>query len=384
MGRTYGIDERYSRVVVHFLQVVNETTGGYREFAVWRTEHMKQEKNIVFICKTRENCGKKTFHETEVVWGNKDIRQIRQKVKEICAICRKKGIPLVFHIQQHGVIMDIIKACAGLNIRKHMLYTMQSTFSGYASPNMKRNCILAALYAKHLTFLSHASYDDYPKIVKLLKHGNLSVIEHGANQDETVQINWTERKNITKPALELVYTARFVSVKNHIFLLDIIEALENVHITFIGGGEQQPNIQKAIKQKHLEDKVTITGIVSREEVYQLLGQADVYVSSSKVEGLPVSVLEAMHTGLPIVLSDIEPHRELAQKTDSIMTLPLDKQLWIEKLNYLKQLQIEELAKLGEKNAKVANRYFTLERMHRRYNRLYSLLEMKNSARHSIR
>ena len=375
MGQTYGIDERYSRVVVHFLKVVNETTGGYREFAVWRTRHMEHEKNIVFICGTREKCGKKTFPEAEVVWGNNDIGRIRQIIEEICAICRKKGIPLVFHIQQHGVIMNLIKACAGLNIRKHMLYTMQSTFSGYTSRKLKCNCTLTALYARHLTFLSYASYEDYPKIIKLLKHGNISVIEHGAYQDEIIRINWTERKNIKKPVLELVYTARLVPVKNHMFLLDIIEALENVHITFIGGGEQQSVIQKEIERRHLEDKVTITGLVRREEVYKILGQGDIYMSSSKVEGLPVSVLEAMHTGLPILLSDIGPHIELAQKTDSIMTLPLEKQLWIDKLNELKQLKTEELAKLGEKNARVANRYFTLDRMHRRYSRLYSSLEL---------
>lgn len=375
MGRTYGIDERYSRVVVHFLQVVNETTIGYREVAVWRTRHMEHEKNIVFICGTRKKCGKKTFPEAKVVWGNKNIGRMRQKIKEICAICRTKGIPLVFHIQQQGVIMDIIKACAGLNIRKHMLYTMQSTFSGYISQNNKRNSILAALYARHLIFLSHASYEDYPQIVKLLKRGNISVIERGACQDEIIKINWVERRNIKKSVLELVYTARLVSVKNHIFLLDIIEALENVHITFIGGGEQQPVIQEEIERRHLENKVTITGLVYREEVYKILGQGDIYVSSSKVEGLPVSVLEAMHTGLPIVLSDIGPHIELAQKTDSIMTLPLEKQLWIDKLNELKQLKTEELAKLGEKNARVANRYFTLDRMHRRYSRLYSSLEL---------
>lgn len=377
MGRTYGIDERYTRVVVHFLQVVNETTIGYREVAIWRTKHMEHEKNIVFICGTREKCGKKNLSETEVVWGNKDIKRIREKIKEICVICCKKGIPLVFHIQQQGVIMDLIKACAGLNIRKYMLYTMQSTFSGYASQDAKRKSILAALYANHIIFLSHASYEDYPQIIKRLKRSNISIIERGACQDEIIKVNWTERKNKVKSALELVYTARLVPVKNHIFLLDIIQTLENVHATFIGGGEQLPILQKEIKKRHLENKVTITGIVSREEVYKLLGQGDIYVSPSKVEGLPVSVLEAMHTGLPIVLSDIGPHRELAQKTDSIITLPLEKQLWIEKLNELKQMKTEELAKLGEKNAKVADRYFTLDRMHERYSHLYSLLEMKN-------
>lgn len=277
--------------------------------------------------------------------------------------------------------MDIIKACAGLNIRQHMVYTMKSTFSGYVNKRIKRDCSLASLYAKHLTFLSRASYEDYPKAVKLLKRGNISIIEHGAGRDEIVKINWAERGNAVKSALELVYTARLVQVKNHMFLLDVMSALENVHVTFIGGGEQDPVIRKEIRRKNLENKVTVTGLVSREEVYKILGQGDVYVSPSKVEGLPVSVLEAMHAGLPIVLSDIGPHRELAGKTDGIVALPLQKQLWIDQLNGLKQLKMGELAELGEKNAEAAGRYFTLDRMHRRYSRLYSLLEMKNEERH---
>lgn len=374
MGQTYGIDDRYSRVVVHFLRAVNETTGGYREFAIWREEHMKYEKNIVFVCGTKAECGKKDFSGIEVVWGNKDVRRTRQKIKEICSICREKGISLIFHIQQPGVITDIIKACAGLNVRKHMLYTMKSTFSGYADKRTKQNCILAALYARQLVFLSHASYEDYPKIVKLLKHGNISIIEHGAYQDEIAKKSWTKRTNMEKPGLELVYTARLVSVKNHMFLLDVMDGLEDIHITFIGGGEQYSVMRNAVKKRHLEDKITITGSVSREDVYKMLAQGDAYVSPSKVEGLPVSVLEAMHTGLPIVLSDIGPHIELSQKTDGIIILPLEKELWIRELKHFKESKTEELAEMGEKNADAANRFFTLDRMHRRYSRLYRLLE----------
>lgn len=374
MERTYGIDDRYSRVVVHFLRAINETTGGYREFAVWRAEHMKHEKNIVFVCGTRNESGKKKFPEIEVVWGNGDIRLTRQKIKEICSVCQEKNIPLVFHIQQPGVITDIIRACVGLNIRKHMLYTMKSTFSGYADKKMKYNCILASLYARHLTFLSHASYEDYPRWVTSLKRGNISIIEHGACKDEIVKINWAKRKGTSKEALQLVYVARLVPVKNHMFLLDIIDDLEGIYILFIGGGQQYQIIQNIIKKRHLEDKITVTGLVNREEVYEMLGQGDVYVSPSKVEGMPVSVLEAMHAGLPVILSDIGPHTELAQYTEGIRILPLEKKRWIDELNCLKQMKTEELAKMGERNMEAADRYFTLGRMHKRYSRLYSLLE----------
>lgn len=373
MDRTYGIESWHSRVVVHFLRVINETTGGYQEFAVWRDEHMKYEKNIVFVCGTRTEGNKKNFSEIEIVWGNRDIRRTRQKIKEICSICRKKGIPIVFHIQHLGAITDVIKAGIGLGIRKHMLYTEKSTFARYEG-KIKYASLLSALYAKHLTFLSHASYEEYPGLIKFLKRGDMSIIEHGAYQDKGTRIDWVNRNNRKKQTLELVYTARLVSVKNHIFLLDIMEKLENVHLTFIGGGEQYPAIQSEIRKRHLESKVTITGLVKRDEVYKILGQEDVYVSPSTFEGLPVSVLEAMHIGLPIVLSDIKPHIELAQRTDGIKILPLNKKLWIDKLNCFKELKTEEMAKMGEQNAYVAKRLFTLDRMHKRYSRLYSLLE----------
>ncbi len=373
MKQNYGIEDWHSRVVIHFLRTINETTGGYREFAVWRTEHVKYEKNIVFVCGNRTEGNKRDFPGIEIVWGNRDIKRTREKIKEIYSICSKKDIPIVFHIQQLGAITDIISACVGLNIRKHMLYTEKNTFARYTNAT-KRDSILCALYAKHLTFLSYASYEDYPKLVKLLKRGNISIIEHGACQDEITRIDWAKRKDRIRPTLELVYTARLVSVKNHMFLLDIMEKLEDMHLTFIGGGEQLPTIQNEIRKKHLENKITITGLVRREEVYKILEQGDVYVSPSTFEGLPVSVLEAMHAGLPIVLSNIKPHIEIAQKTNGIKILPLEKKLWIDQLNCFKQMKIEELAKMGERNAEVAKHCFTLDRMNKRYSRLYSSLE----------
>lgn len=373
MSQRYGIDDSCSRVVIHFLRTINETTGGYREFAVWREKHIQYEKNIVFVCGKKTEGNKNNCREVKVVWGNGEIKKIRGKVKEILSICRKKEIPVVFHIQQFSAIDTIIRATVGLGVRKNMLYTMKSTFSGYTSYSIKLKCILSALWAKHLTFLSYASYSDYPRIIKWMKGRNISVIEHGADREEIKRIDWKERTIKPHQIFEFVYTARIVPVKNHIFLLDVMENVEGIHITLIGE-ENGSVIQREIKKRHLENKISITGLMSREKVYSLLEEADGYLSTSTVEGLPVSVLEAMHAGLPIILSDIKPHMELARKTDGIIILPLKKEIWAEKLNAFKKMRIERLCELGDKNRSAANRYFTLERMHKRYDKLYSFLE----------
>lgn len=61
--------------------------------------------------------------------------------------------------------------------------------------------------------------------------------------------------------------------------------------------------------------VILTGKVNN--VHEYLKAADVFISASKAEGLPMAVLEAMASGLMVILSDIEPHKELVGNNPAI-------------------------------------------------------------------
>ena len=79
-------------------------------------------------------------------------------------------------------------------------------------------------------------------------------------------------------------------------------------LVMVGGGEEYETLQN--KYAHLPN-VIFTGSVSNPlEYYQ---SADIFVSASVAEGLPNSVLEALACGLPVVLSDIGPHKECIQQ-----------------------------------------------------------------------
>ena len=54
-----------------------------------------------------------------------------------------------------------------------------------------------------------------------------------------------------------------------------------------------------------------------QNVNEYLKSSDVYVSTSKSEGMPNGVLEAMATGLPVILSDIEQHKEILDRDNRI-------------------------------------------------------------------
>jgi len=72
----------------------------------------------------------------------------------------------------------------------------------------------------------------------------------------------------------------------------------SVRFVWVGGGGDAGAL------RFLEESgVEVTGWVSKKEVVRWLCEADLYLSTSEWEGLPVSVIEAMHAGLPAVVSN---------------------------------------------------------------------------------
>lgn len=101
-------------------------------------------------------------------------------------------------------------------------------------------------------------------------------------------------------------TARFGHVKNHAFMLDILSEIikikKDVVMLFLGDGEERPRIEKQIEEKHLQKYVRLLGV--RPDVYRIIQAYDIFLFPSKLEGLPVSVIEAQAAGLTCFLSDL--------------------------------------------------------------------------------
>jgi glycosyltransferase involved in cell wall biosynthesis len=79
----------------------------------------------------------------------------------------------------------------------------------------------------------------------------------------------------------------------------------------VGGGKSEPELRLLADRLGVEDSVDFLGV--RHDVPELLRSARLFLSCSQVEGLPTVVLEAQATGLPVVATDIPPHRESLAK-----------------------------------------------------------------------
>ena len=132
-----------------------------------------------------------------------------------------------------------------------------------------------------------------------------------------------------------------IEIKNHKMIIDAFNMVrkkyDNVKLTIVGDGVLFDSLKQQVVDLGLENDVELTG--NRSDVGALLAESDVYCSASTIEGLPISILEAMSTGLPIIATPaggvvdivrddvngyIVPHGDLEAMADRMMLFARDK------------------------------------------------------------
>ena len=107
----------------------------------------------------------------------------------------------------------------------------------------------------------------------------------------------------------LLNIGRLARQKNQSILLEVLLHLPEAHLLLVGEGELRESLQKMVTELRLEERVHFLGELKFQDVSALLSTADVFVFPSLYEAMPMSIIEAMNLGLPIVASDIPPLRE---------------------------------------------------------------------------
>jgi glycosyltransferase involved in cell wall biosynthesis len=107
----------------------------------------------------------------------------------------------------------------------------------------------------------------------------------------------------TQPPL-IVMVARFASQKDHATLLQALSGLLCMEwsLLLVGEGELEARIVGQVNALGLGNRVRI--LPPETNVTHLLIEAQIYVLSTHFEALPISILEAMRAGLPVVATDV--------------------------------------------------------------------------------
>jgi glycosyltransferase involved in cell wall biosynthesis len=94
----------------------------------------------------------------------------------------------------------------------------------------------------------------------------------------------------------------------------------NYELWLVGDGEESAALKNQARADGIEEKVRFLGF--RDDVPMLLHRADVFVSASHGEGMPLTLLEAMAAGLPAVASDVVGNRDVVEHEQTGFLFPV--------------------------------------------------------------
>ncbi len=129
--------------------------------------------------------------------------------------------------------------------------------------------------------------------------GTLEVVHNGIAEIPLVRLRPVD----AQPPL-MVMVARFAAQKDHSTLLQALADLLPLdwHLFLVGAGDQEARVAAQVNALGLRKRVRIIG--PETNVARLLMQAQIFVLSTHFEALPISILEAMRAGLPVVATNV--------------------------------------------------------------------------------
>lgn len=146
--------------------------------------------------------------------------------------------------------------------------------------------------------------------------------------NESVRQEVRRELNIPDHVLCIGNVARFAPQKNHLFLLDVFQAIRkkiDSAAVFIGSGPLEESIKNKARSRGIFESIHFLG--PRADVDRLYQAFDVFLLPSLFEGFGIAAVEAQCAGLPCVASDRVPHEISCNGT--IRFLPLGNiELWV--------------------------------------------------------
>lgn len=271
-------------------------------------------------------------------------------------------------IHSHGLRPDLAALFSGVKLKISTLHNDPFLDYGYAYGKIA-GYLVARLHLSILNFFTRTAACSRTTFEHLQRWHLSGCIQNGVDADRF----HPAAANVNAPAVrwpgnafKMLVVSAVAAGKN---IPQIIAAGERLtfpyHLIVLGDGPLRPELAK---QCAGDSRIEFRGHC--REVLPYLRTADVYISASRAEGLPCSVMEAMLAGLDVVLSDIPSHRELAAalpETERHL-FPLDDPGALADL--LDRLRRRARPYSAEEMAEFARKTFSAAIMARKYAELY--------------
>ncbi len=266
------------------------------------------------------------------------------------------------------IIIGLLSFCRVIPNTK-LVCIIHNNFDFYYGGGIVNRCI-----GKLHTFLIKYFFDevvviskqDLPKFRKKYQ-GKLNIIENGVDIEKFK--NSKIKFNTVEKIVKVAFVGNVKHRKGYDLLLEYAESMDNMGTKFelnIAGSIEDQSIVEALSKLNL-DNVSIKFLGKVANIKDFLASNDIFMSLARVEGLPISILEAMAAGLPVFLSDIPAHELiLSDDLKGCCLFNSSSQFATNLQNFIKL----DLLAIADSQMKHLEDYYSIERMCSDYDNLY--------------
>lgn len=227
----------------------------------------------------------------------------------------------------------------------HGLDWKRSKWGGFASKYIKFGEKMAVKYADEIIVLSKEMQKYFEETYKR----KTVLIPNGVNKPVIREPNIITKKYGLKGNEYILFLARIVPEKGLDYLIDAYNKINtDKKLIIAGGASHTDDYFVKIQEKASQNKnMIMTGFVQGEELEELFSNCFIYCLPSDVEGMPISLLEAMSYGRNCLISDIEENKQVcgeyatAFKKGNIEDLSKRLSQMLDEINRKEKEQIQE-------------------------------------------
>ena len=262
-----------------------------------------------------------------------------------------------------------------------VLYTAHGLhfFEGAPKKNWLMYYNFEKFLAKYTDGIITINEEDYNCAKEMLKikdvyhvHGVGIDLEKFKPQTEDNKVLIRKKYGYKEDDFILVYVGELSHRKNQSMAIDAINELKdkipNIKLLLVGTGNLKDDYQNKVNQLSINEYVEFLGY--RNDVSNLMLLSDMAISTSRQEGLPVNIMEAMATGLPLVVTDCRGNRDLVEDGSNGYIIGLDKLD-----NFIKSIEIIfkdiEIKHKFSNNSLSAIKKFSVRSIQSEMNNVYS-------------
>lgn len=307
------------------------------------------------------------LYRIETLSNNLTLNNILGTLKKLRELLKRLD-PDIVHL--HSTVAGTLGRIASIGLNTKIVFTVHgSSFTPGVGEKRERFAKMIEKMLLPLTdkliFVSKFDQNLWNDQIKGFRGMHKGIVIYNGVADSKIK-NINTSDNMHSNRLEICMAARFSPPKKQKLLIESIKEnglLDKVHVTFLGSGELQEECEKVIGGNS-----TFSFVGSVSDVSEYYNKADVIALVTKFEGLPISLLEALPLGKPVIASNVGGISEIVSSSNGFCVDNSSSKIAKAITQFIDKPEL--LKNMGNNSRKIYENYFKISKMLEKTNEIY--------------